>query len=135
MLSPSLAVCNTVQLNCKKCACQPSKSFMLVVSFMIHLSYMYLSQAQPLTVSIKGAFNGRKRKGVNLEFCISKVKWAGAPAAFTGMKIKRVTIINYSCDSCSLISMLCRQISKVSKQTCNLKLWKGLQTLAGYAHI
>lgn len=132
MLSPSLAVCNTVQINRKKCACQPSKSFMLVVSFMIHLSYMYLSQAQPLTVSIKGAFNGRKR---NLEFRISKVKWAGAPSAFTGMKIKRVTIINYSCDSCSLISMLCRQISKVSKQTCNLKLWKGLQTLAGYAHI
>lgn len=86
---------------------------MLVASFMIYQSYMYLTQAQPLTVSIKGAFNVRKKKGVNLEFHVSKVKWAGAPAAYTGKKIKKVTSINYSCDSCFLISVLNRQISKV----------------------
>lgn len=103
MLSLSLAVCSTVQLHGKKCAHSPSKSFVLVASvfLVINWFYVYLSQPQPLTVSIKDAFNrkGVNRKGVNLEFCILKVKGAHTPVVFTGKKIKKGTKINYPCDS------------------------------------
>lgn len=76
---------------------------------------------------------GRNRKGVNWEFCILKVKGACAPAVFTGNKIKKVTKINYPCDSSSLGSRLCGQLSKIKTNACSLNLMKG--QIAGYTHI
>lgn len=66
--------------------CLPLKSFILVASFLvvIHQPYGYQSQAQPLTVPVKSASNGRNRTGINLKFPISKVKEANSSAAFTG---------------------------------------------------
>lgn len=110
---------------------------MLVASVfvVINQSYVYLSQPQPLTISIKFTFNGKgaNRKGVNMEFCILKVKGACAPAIFTGKKIKKVTKTNYPCDNLELKEQLSGQLSKMKTNACRLNLMKG--QFAGYTHI
>lgn len=136
MLSPSLAVCSVVQLHSEKCAHPPSKSLVLVACVLGDSAVLCVPEsASTLTVSIKDAFNGKgvNRKDVNLEFCNLKVKGALTPAAFTGKKIKKVTKINYPCDSCSLGSRLSGQLPKMKTNEHSLNLMK--VQIASYTHI
>lgn len=68
---------------------------------------------------------GRNRKGVNLQFCVLKVKGTHASAVFAGKTIKKVTKINYPHDSCSLSSRLSGPLSKCKTNACSLTVMKG----------